>query len=511
MPSALLYDPLGTGLEPEVIWAPLSEPQEQFLAAREDEILYGGAKGGAKTDSLVTWVAVPVTVPGYKGLLLRATFPELQEILDRAIERYVPMGATWRAGESRFVWSNGASIEIGYCERLDHVNRYQGREFGRIGYDEIGNLPDERVWDKLLAEVRSKQHDVPRGAACTANPGGAGHAWLKRRFIVPCGRLGARVHTYAVALPGGEKVMRTRRFIPARVTDNPIYANDPSYLATLAALPERMRQQLQDGNWDVGEGLALDELDERMHIVEWFAPPKHWFAFGALDWGYQHKFSFGYFVVSPEGAVYLAESVHGWRLLPHEQTERIRETLALRELSLSALRYTTAGADVKNVIRARGEATPSIAEQYADAGIPLMARAPSRITSLDNLRRYLSVRRADGTTGQPRFRIMDTPGNRATFDCLSAMVCDPDNVEDALKVDTDPMTGEGGDDPYDMVRYALASRPITPSAPKQAAEPDTSESWKELSRRMRNEWRPSGSRGGRAVHVPRPHEMEELT
>jgi hypothetical protein len=39
------------------------------------------------------------------------------------------------------------------------------------------------------------------------------------------------------------------------------------------------------------------------------------------------------------------------------------------------------------------------------------------------------------------------------------MTTNPDDPEDVLKVDADPITGDGGDDDYDETRYALASRP----------------------------------------------------
>jgi hypothetical protein len=39
------------------------------------------------------------------------------------------------------------------------------------------------------------------------------------------------------------------------------------------------------------------------------------------------------------------------------------------------------------------------------------------------------------------------------------MVVDPDDMEDVLKVDSNPETGEGGDDGYDALRVGMASRP----------------------------------------------------
>ncbi|GIW50781.1 MAG: hypothetical protein KatS3mg081_0136 [Gemmatimonadales bacterium] len=90
---------------------------------------------------------------------------------------------------------------------------------------------------------------------------------------------------------------------------------------------------------------------------------------------------------------------------------------------------------------------------------------------LNTLRHYLAWRgRApNGTDGTPRLRFMRTEGNLWLFDQLESMVCDPDDPEDVLKQNADWETGEGGDDGYDSLRYAIASRPLP--APPQDDEP----------------------------------------
>jgi len=123
-------------------------------------------------------------------------------------------------------------------------------------------------------------------------------------------------------------------------------------------------------------------------------------------------------------------------------------------------------------VRARGEWTPSIAEQMAANGVRLQRANISRRAGLNNLRAYLHV---DVRTQAPRFRMMDTPGNRRLYDCLASMVLDPDDSEDVLKVDaTDG--GAGGDDAYDTLRYGLAARPLegapAPEPPFRAFSPE---------------------------------------
>jgi hypothetical protein len=66
----------------------------------------------------------------------------------------------------------------------------------------------------------------------------------------------------------------------------------------------------------------------------------------------------------------------------------------------------------------------------------------------------------------PLFRLMDTRGNReSTWAQIVAAVTDPENPDDILKQDVDPLTGEGGDDSLEETRYALMSRPVGAAKP----------------------------------------------
>ncbi len=297
-------------------------------------------------------------------------------------------------------------------------------------------------------------------ARASANPGYAGEPWLVERFVKPCGEDGRRIARYELEIGNGQKATRTRRFVPARVTDNPVYANDAAYLATLHALPYRRRMQLLEGKWGLGGGKALDELDEARHIVKPFAVPAHWTKFGAFDWGFAHPFAFGAFAVDQQGTTYLVDSVHGHRMLPWEQAQRIRE-----KVPADYLKVVYAGTDTSAEVRARGENTPTIAEHFQKESILLTDANQARKFGLNNIREYIKWRGDDGEAAfVPRFYLMDTPGNRQTFHVLERMTTDPKDQEDALKVDANA-DGEGGDDAYDMVRYGLASRPMAAKEP----------------------------------------------
>jgi hypothetical protein len=446
----------------EALWAPWPGPQTVFCGSSEFEVLFGGAKGPGKSDAILFGSTAQVDKPKYKALILRASFPELQELIDRshAVFPHMEDPPRWNASLKRWVWRSGAQTVFGYCQTLEDVERYHGQEYPYIGYDELGNLREERVWERLMAECRCPDPTVVRMMRASANPGGPGHPWLKRRFVDRCGKQGERVYRYALPLPGGRVVWLTRRYIPARVTDNPVYANDPQYMGQLMSLPEVLRRQLLEGDWDAGTGVALDELDRR-HVVPAFAVPGHWLQFGAFDWGYTHPFVFGHFAVSDDGTVYLVQTIRGRRLYDEEIFDRIAHAVDIGRLA-----YTVAGHDCWSDYKAmRRDGTPNTAERFTDLGLPLAKANINRPVGLNNLRHFLAWRTPEGGEKAPRFFLMDTPENQQTFTSLESMVTDPDNPEDALKTDADPLTGDGGDDAYDMVRYALASRPPPADAP----------------------------------------------
>lgn len=231
----------------------------------------------------------------------------------------------------------------------------------------------------------------------------------------------------------------------------------------------KLKQEVYAELLESGVGLALPGLSETAHLVAAFAPPPHWPRFAAFDWGFQHPWVLGHYADDEDGGVYKLDTLSGRLDLPEAIDRKVRQG-GVNPSSL--LIY--AGPDIwQQRVKVKGELLgPTIAEELQRLGWKLVPAANPRVLGLNNLRRYTYLD-PDRPDVPPRFRLMDTPGNRLTLAQLMKMPLDPTDVEDALKIDADA-AGRGGDDRYDETRYGLMSRPLAAKALNAEVDPNRS-------------------------------------
>src|SRR6056300_575426 len=261
-----------------VIFKPNAGPQTDFLAAPERDVLYGGSAGGGKSYAMLVDPLRFMHIKEHRALLLRKSMPELRELIDKSRELYPKAfkGAKFREVEKIWRFPSGASLEFGYLDRDADVYRYQGQSYTWIGIDELTQYPTEFPLQYLQSRLRTTNNDIQRYIRCTANPGGVGGYWVKKRYLDPS--------------PPNESFTEedkiTRRFIPARLEDNPYLAEDGKYEQMLQSLPAVQRKQLLEGNWDVAEGAAFTEFDYETHCIDPFEIPRTWERVKGIDYGY---------------------------------------------------------------------------------------------------------------------------------------------------------------------------------------------------------------------------------
>src|SRR6185312_2135553 len=166
-------------------WDPTPK-QAEFLAAPEDEVLYGGAAGGGKSDALLVDAMGlqqgALTNPHYRALLLRQTFPQLRKLLDRSHQIYprvAPGVQFYDRPWTEWRFPAGARIILGACDRDIDVHNYQGHEFQWIGIDELGHYATPYVWEYLSSRLRTADKGLKLYMRATCNPG---PKWIQERW-----------------------------------------------------------------------------------------------------------------------------------------------------------------------------------------------------------------------------------------------------------------------------------------------------------------------------------------
>lgn len=241
----------------KIAWQPTPK-QAEYLAAPEEEVLYGGAAGGGKTDALLidalgAWQNA-LDNGRYRALILRQTFPQLRDVIDRSRSLYpiASPGATYNESTREWRFPSGAKIIFGYAERDADRFQYQGQEFQFVGFEELTQWATDTIYRYLWSRLRSSDPTIKCLMRATCNPGGVGHKWVMQRWEISATGGATRFPVKEVIkLDDGHEIERVinRRFIPAKVGDNPHLSVD--YRANLAQLGEAERAQLLHGRWDV--------------------------------------------------------------------------------------------------------------------------------------------------------------------------------------------------------------------------------------------------------------------
>lgn len=480
MPRPQFVDPAITGERPPA-WSPQPGPQLEAITADWcDELFYGGAAGGGKSDFLLGDFLqdVPTYARNWQGILFRRTYNELEELIRRSREIYPSSGAVWHEQAKTWTWPNGALLRMRYVERDADATRYQGHQYTWIGWDELTQWPSDYAYRFLRARLRSAHGVKTKRIRAAANPGGVGHHWVKAYFVDPA--------------PGGfrpifDPVTKSRRmFIPARLKDNAILlGSDPSYADRLRGLAsnEMVRAWLE-GDWTVIEGAYFDCWSYDKHVVEPFEIPKSWARFRSMDWGSAKPFSVGWWAIVMDDH-YLQATRNGTpaRWLPRGAMVRYREWYGSSGIDVG-LKLTAEGV-AKGIVEREGDEVlqygvldpacfkedggPSISERInkvllAAGRRPFHAADNSRVAQHGSMGGWDQLRqRLMGEDGQPMIYCFST--HAASIRTIPALQHDPDRQED--------VNTEGEDHAADEWRYACMSRPVAMKPKRQKRKDDS--------------------------------------
>lgn len=440
-------------------WAPQPGPQLSAIQATWcDELFFGGARGGGKSDFLLGDYARDVSAyqEAWRGVLFRKTYPELEELVARSRVVYPATfpGAEYRERpSSEWRFPGGATLKMRHLESDGDASSYIGHQYTWIGWDELSQRASLAPYHMLKGCLRSAAPIPDKRIRSTGNPGGAGHQLVKAYFGIDKYPLGM------IPIDDPETGM-TRIYIPSRVTDNRILLeNDPGYVARLKGVGSaQLVRAWLNGDWDAIAGAFFDKWDPTTHVIRPFAVPPHWLRFASFDWGSAKPFSVGWWAVAdgsllPDGRRYPTGAMVRYRewygasgpnVGLKMTAEQIADGIKEREIG-DQITYRVSDPACFKV-----DGGPSHAERMMKKGVLFRPADNSRIAGWDQLRDRLL-----GVDDEPMLYAFSTCTD--FIRTLPALQHDDKRPED---VDSD-----GEDHAADEVRYACMSRPWTRPSP----------------------------------------------
>lgn len=449
----------------KVVWRP--QPRQAALMKRwEDEALYGGAAGGGKSDCALAEALRQVEIPHYRGLILRKTYPQLSELIDRSGELYRAAFRGAKYNDSKHVWTfpSGAKIYFGSMQHTrDRVN-YQGKRYDFIDFDELTQFTFDE-YSYLFSRNRPNGPGTRCYMRAQANPGGIGHGWVKERFITPAPPMTTIWDSVKIRFPDGheEERRKARIFVPSTIFDNQILLkNDPDYLTRLASMPEAEKQALLYGDWNSFAGQVFiewrddpDHYHDRLntHVIQPFIVPKEWRILCAMDWGYTRPFSVGWYTFDKEGTMYRIHELYG---INKEGTPNVGARLSVEAVAerIKQIEREDPNLENREIVRVGDPAiwgsqgTESVGAIFRRKGLNFQKAVNDRL----NGKMQVHNRLAFDERGKPMLYVFNTC--RHFIRTIPALVYDQTDVED---VDTN-----GEDHIYDELRYACMRHTISP-------------------------------------------------
>jgi len=252
----------------EPAWKSIHERQRLAEESLADELFFGGGPGGGKSN-----LGLGLAFTRHKRtIIFRKTNPQFEEIENQLL-RIAHGRGKYNHSTKIYKGFDGRQIEL---ESLQHESDWinlQGRPHDLIHVDEAPQFSEKLVLFST-GWLRSDDKNQRVRLLLTGNPPtNAQGYWIKTRFgpwldkrhplyPTPEGKL-----LWVIRVDGKDEwvdgpgkherkgethIAKSRTFIAATYRDNPVYVED-EYTRTLMALPEPLRSQLLNSDWDAGE------------------------------------------------------------------------------------------------------------------------------------------------------------------------------------------------------------------------------------------------------------------
>lgn len=384
----------------------INPKQDEFMRSRVRYVGYGGARGGGKSWAVrAKSIVMATSFPGIKQLIVRRTFDELKENHILPMLEILGRSVKYRDKDHEIIFSNGSRIVFGYCDAEGDVRRYQGREYDIVYLDEATHLTEMQF--QAFKAINRGTNSFPKRMYITCNPGGVGHAWVKRLFIDRDFRDNENPEDYV--------------FIQAGVYDNKVLLEtNPKYVEDLESLPYELREAWLHGKWDVMAGQYFSEWDRQIHVCAPREIPELWRWYVTMDYGLDMLAAY-MIAVATDGTAYVVDEVYEGRdridasgapgkgLIVSEAAERVKAMVGDRPIELYL-----APPDLWN---ARQETGRSVADIFAEHGVYLTKASNDRVDGWMAMHERMKV--IEGEDGKLTARLRIFPK------CVNLIRCIP--------------------------------------------------------------------------------------
>lgn len=412
--------------------------QKEFFLATQKYVAYGGARGGGKSWALRRkLILLCIEYPGINILLIRKTYAELRDNHIRILTGELKDIATYTDSRKTFEFPNGSTLRMGYLDTESDTSQYQGQEYDVIALDEATQFTEYQF--QTLKGCLRGANNFPKRMYLTCNPGGVGHAWVKRLFIDKCYKDTENKNDYA--------------FIPALVYDNKVLLEqNPDYLTQLKSLPKSLRLAWLEGKWDEFEGQFFPEFDESIHVTDELIFDKPCTKVCAIDYGLDMLAAL-FIAVFPDSTAIVYDEICISNLIVSESAKRILQ-------KSDGVTQFIAPSDLWSRQKDSGK---SIAELYAENGVYLTKLVSGRIDGWLCLKEWLKPLRRDDDTFFSRLKIHRK--------CTELIRCLPLLMHDKHKAGDVSTIPHNITHAPDALRYFAVSRQAKPSFAKDSHAP----------------------------------------
>lgn len=317
--------------------------QQGFHASIKPFNLMGGAAGPGKTLALImehmmtcNEFSDPVEAVQVHTLLLRRTFPKLESTVITRFREKVPKELYRDYNESKHIvtWPNGAETRFGSMQHEHNAWDYQG-QWLRIDYDELTEFTFTQ-WQATSAWNRCPVSPHTKKGGAT-NPIGIGADWVEHLFILgkPCAEMDEhqkREYLRGVVKgPDGKTRHKDYGYFPGTYLDNPIYANDTTYVANLDSYTHGVSQALKLGIWGLTGGFFAGAWDEAENVYDdedpddptYFQPQSWHTVWMGGDWGFEHQAAIYWMCIDEHGIVRIFKEF----VTKHEAPKMLAESI----------------------------------------------------------------------------------------------------------------------------------------------------------------------------------------